>query len=59
MVAPEDCEDFYTEEVEQQTYKFSGDYEVMERKRKSMTFESSKTLGYEGEKVVIRLGGKE
>jgi hypothetical protein len=55
IVAPEDCEDFYTEEVEQQTFKFSGDYEVIERKRKSMIFESSKTLGYEGKRVVIRL----
>ncbi|RYM35506.1 hypothetical protein ERX46_00525 [Brumimicrobium glaciale] len=58
IVAPEDCEDFYTEEVEQQTFKFSGDYEVVERKRKSMTFESSKTLGFEGEKVVIRVEKK-
>ena len=55
MVAPEDCEDFYTEEVEQQTFKFSGDYKVLESKRKSKTFESYSTLGYDGEKVVIRL----
>ena len=55
IVAPEDCEDFYTEEVEQQTFKFSGDYEVVERKRKAMTFESRKTLGFDGEKVIIQL----
>src|SRR5690554_873969 len=58
-VAPEDCEDFYTEEVEQQTFKFSGDYEVIERKRKSMVFESTKTLGFDGKKVMIRLEKKE
>lgn len=56
-MAPEDCEDFYTEEVEQQIFKFSGDYEVVERKRKSMTFESNSTVGFEGEKVVIRVEG--
>jgi len=55
VVDPEDCEDFYTEEVEQQTFKFSGDYKVLESKRKSKTFESYSTLGYDGEKVVIRL----
>ncbi|WP_107039047.1 hypothetical protein [Brumimicrobium mesophilum] len=55
IVAPEDCEDFYTEEVEQQTFKFSGDYEVVEDKRKTKTFESSKTLGYGGKKVAIRI----
>ena len=55
IVAPEDCEDFYTEEVEQQTYNFSGDYEVVEDKRKSKTFESTKTLGYKGKRVVLRL----
>ena len=55
IVAPEDCEDFYTEEVEQQTYNFSGDYKVLESKRKSKTFESFSTLGHPGEKVVIRL----
>ena len=59
IVAPEDCEDFYTEEVEQQTFKFSGDYEVIERKQKSMVFESTKTLGFDGKKVMIRLEKKE
>ena len=54
-VAPEDCEDFYTEEVEQQTYNFSGDYKVLESKRKTKTFESYSTLGYAGKKVVIKL----
>ena len=59
IVAPEDCEDFYTEEVEQQTFQFSGDYDVKERKRKSMIFESSKTLGFDGKKVVIKLEKRE
>src|SRR5690554_5717994 len=55
IVAPEDCEDFYTEEVEQQTFNFSGEYDVTENKRKSKTFESYNTIGFEGQKVVIRV----
>src|SRR5690554_7236827 len=55
VVAPEDCEDFYTEEVEQQTFNFSGEYDVTENKRKSKTFESYNTIGFEGQKVVIRV----
>ena len=55
IVAPEDCEDFYTEEVEQMTYKFSGEYNVIESKRKSKIFESQETIGFEGEKVRIEL----
>ncbi|RFC54162.1 hypothetical protein [Brumimicrobium aurantiacum] len=55
VVAPEDCEDFYTEEVEQQTFKFSGEYDVTKNKRKSKTFESYNTLGFEGQKAVIRV----
>lgn len=55
IVAPEDCEDFYTEEVEQQTFKFSGEYDVTKNKRKSKTFESYNTIGFEGQKAVIRV----
>lgn len=55
VVAPEDCGDFYTEEVEQQTFKFSGDYDVTKNKRKSKTFESYNTIGFEGQKVVIHV----
>lgn len=58
VVAPEDCEDFYTEEVEQMTYKFSGEYNVIESKRKSKIFESRKTIGYDGETVRIELERK-
>lgn len=55
VVAPEDCEDFYTEEVEQMTYLFSGEYKVIESKRKSKIFESRETLGYEGSLVLIEM----
>ncbi|MEX1190877.1 MAG: hypothetical protein WEA99_02805 [Brumimicrobium sp.] len=55
VVDPANCEDFYTAEVEQQTYHFSGEYKVIEHKRKSMTFESYQTFGFEGEKVVIKI----
>lgn len=58
VVAPEDCEDFYTEEVEQMTYLFSGDYEVITSKRKSKIFESQNTIGFEGESVRIVLEWK-
>ena len=58
MVAPEDCEDFYTEAVEQLTYNFSGEYEVIESKRKSKIFESNKTIGHNGSKVRIELERK-
>jgi hypothetical protein len=59
VVDTADCEDFYTEEVEQQTFRFSGEYSVIERKRKEMHFESSNTLGYPNEEVVIRLERRE
>ncbi|MDX1651085.1 MAG: hypothetical protein R3277_01250 [Brumimicrobium sp.] len=55
VVDTADCSDFYTEEVEQQTYNFSGAYKVIESKRKRKEFESYSTLGYPGKKVVIRL----
>jgi hypothetical protein len=55
VVAPEDCEDFYTEEVEQMTYLFSGEYNVIESKRKSKIFESSETIGFNGNTVRIEM----
>ena len=55
IVDTADCADFYTELAEQQTYRFSGDYKVLETKRKSKVFESYETLGYPGDKVLIRL----
>lgn len=55
IVDTADCEDFYTEVAEQQTYRFSGDYKVLESKRKSKIFESYETNGYPGEKVLIKL----
>lgn len=58
VVAPEDCEDFYTEEVEQMTYKFSGEYTVIESKRKSKIFESRKTIGHDGSTVRIEMEWK-
>ena len=58
VVAPEDCEDFYTEEVEQMTYLFSGEYKVVESKRKSKIFESRETIGFEGSAVRIEMDWK-
>lgn len=55
MIDTADCENFYTELAEQQTYNFSGDYKVLETKRKSKVFESYETFGYPGKKVLIRL----
>jgi len=55
VVAPEDCEDFYTEKVEQMTYSLSGEYEVIESKRKSKIFESKNTLGYAGTAVRLEV----
>lgn len=59
VVAPEDCEDFYTEEVEQQTYLYSGTYKVVECKRKLRVFESMETVGFSGQKVVIQIEVKD
>ena len=55
IVAPEDCEDFYTEEVEQLTYLLSGEYKVIETKRKTKRFESSATIGYPSMQVMIEV----
>lgn len=57
VIAPEDCEDFYTVEAEQQTFKFSGSYKVIETSKSKKIFESTSTLGFEGEKVVIEIEG--
>ena len=53
VVPPSECENFYTEQVEQDTYHFSGEYQVIECKKKRKVFESTQTLGYPGEKVRI------
>ena len=53
VVPPEECEEFYTEQVEQDTYHFSGEYQVIECKKKRKVFESTQTIGYPGEKVRI------
>jgi hypothetical protein len=55
VVAPEDCEDFYTVEVEQHTYKFSGRYKVLETSKSKKIFESTNTIGFEGELVRIEI----
>lgn len=55
VVLPEDCEDFYTVKAEQQTYKFSGSYKVIETSKSKKIVESYATLGFEGEKVVIEI----
>lgn len=55
VVAAEDCGDFYTEEVEQQTFLFSGVYNVIKSKRNEKVFESTETIGFKGKKVSITL----
>lgn len=53
VVPPEECENFYTELVEQQTYQYSGVYDVIESKKTRKVFESNATIGYAGQKVRI------
>lgn len=53
VVPPEECENFYTELVEQQTYQYSGVYDVRETSKNRKVFESSSTIGYPGQLVRI------
>lgn len=46
------------EEAIAQCYAFSGVYEVVERKKKSMEFKSTATLGHSGSTVVIKIEKK-
>lgn len=46
---------FHAEELADQCVNFSGTYEVIEHKRKTMKFESSSTIGFSGKKVVITI----
>lgn len=55
IVAPEDCEDFYTKPIEQLTYNLSGTYKVVETKRRRKVFESRETIGYEGKTIRLEL----
>ncbi|MSP69389.1 MAG: hypothetical protein EXR20_03880 [Bacteroidetes bacterium] len=47
--------DHAQDEVVLQCQNFSGVYDVIEHKRKSMKFECSATLGFAGKKVVIKI----
>jgi len=47
--------DHATEEAEAQAYNFSGVYEVVSAKKKSMEFKSTSTLGFSGQTVVIKI----
>jgi len=53
VVPPAECENFYTELVEQQTFKYSGVYDVIESKKDRKILESNATNGYPGQKVRI------
>ena len=50
--------DHADEEANAQCYEFSGVYEVVAHKRKSMEFTSTATLGHSGSKVVIKIEKK-
>ena len=47
--------DHAQDEVVLQCQNFSGVYDVIEHKKKSMKFESTTTLGFSGKKVVITI----
>lgn len=53
VVPPNECENFYTELAEQQTYQYSGEYKVIETKKERKVFESSTTIGFPGQQVRI------
>lgn len=46
------------EEAAAQAYAFSGVYDVVERKKKKMQFETTAALGHAGKKVVIKIEKK-
>lgn len=50
--------DHASEEVAEQAYNFSGEYEVVTRKKDEMEFTSENTLGYPGQTVVIKIEKK-
>ena len=50
-----DTSEYYTTEAKVQAYRFSGEYQVLTRKRKQMRFQSTQTEGYSGETVVIEI----
>lgn len=50
--------DHAQDEVVLQCQNFSGVYDVIEHKKKSMKFESTTTLGFSGKKVVITIEKK-
>jgi hypothetical protein len=53
VVPPAECANFYTELVEQQTYQYSGVYDVRETTKTRKVFESTATIGYPGQLVRI------
>lgn len=53
VVPPDECGNFYTELVEQQTYQYSGVYDVRETSKFRKVFESTATIGYPGQLVRI------
>jgi hypothetical protein len=50
--------DHASEEVAEQAFNFSGVYEVIERKKDAMEFTSKNTVGYSGQKVIIKIQKK-
>lgn len=50
--------DHSAEEAAEQAYIFSGVYEVIEKKKNEMEFSSENTVGYLGQKVIIKIQKK-
>lgn len=55
VVPPAECENFYTEQVDQDTYHFTGEYKVEDSSKKRKAFGSVSTIGFPGEYVRIVL----
>jgi len=53
VVPPSECENFYTEQVEQDTYHFTGSYRVEESTKNRKIFGSVETIGHPG--VYVRI----
>lgn len=53
VVPPSECENFYTEQVEQDTYHFTGEYKVEETTKTRKVFGSLATVGHPG--VYVRI----
>jgi hypothetical protein len=58
QVLCQECEPNTLDTLDNFANALSGEYDVLQRKRKSMEFESTTTRGFEGKKVQIVLSRK-